>query len=359
MAHDLIVEGEEMAQAAAALAEGAPSSRAAAAVEGGRHRLRSFGRLLGGACAMQSLYDQMDRVAPTEATVFIVGESGTGKDLVAQTIHEMSARRNEPFLAVNCGAISPNLMESELFGHERGSFTGAERQHKGYFERAAGGTLFLDEVTEMPLELQVKLLRVLETGKLVRVGGQALIDVDVRVIAATNRQPEHAIAAGRLRQDLYHRLNVFPLQVPPLRAREDDVELLAESFLEELNRLYGSHKRLGESMRRHLRTREWPGNVRELKNYVYRAFILADEEVQAPRAGASEAPAAALAAESVAIPLGSTMEEAERLLIHATLRHCGGLKKRAAEVLGISAKTLYNRLEAYKREERRDAVMGF
>lgn len=177
-------------------------------LRGELRRLGLFGQMLGNSTAMQTLYDQVSRVAPTEATVLLIGESGTGKELAAQTIHDLSLRRKQPFLPVNCGAISPNLIESEMFGHERGSFTGADRQHKGYFERANGGTLFLDEITEMPIELQVKLLRVLETGVFMRVGTNREIDSDVRVIAATNRDPKEAVADGKLRADLYHRLNV-------------------------------------------------------------------------------------------------------------------------------------------------------
>ncbi|MBX6394041.1 MAG: sigma-54-dependent Fis family transcriptional regulator, partial [Burkholderiales bacterium] len=181
--------------------------------------LGRFGHILGNSPVMQKLYDQIARVAPTSATVLLIGESGTGKELAAQTLHDLSRRKKKPFLPLNCGAVSPNLIESELFGHEKGSFTGADRQHKGYFERADGGTLFLDEITEMPLELQVKLLRVLETGMVMRVGTNTPIPVDVRVIAATNRNPAKAVQEGKLREDLYHRLNVFPITLPPLRER--------------------------------------------------------------------------------------------------------------------------------------------
>src|SRR5690349_22527184 len=199
-------------------------------------KLGRYGHLLGSSPPMQKLYDQLGRVAPTSATVLLVGESGTGKELAAQTVHEMSRRKRAPFLPLNCGAVSPQLIESELFGHEKGSFTGADRQHKGYFERCIGGTLFLDEITEMPQELQVKLLRVLETGTFTRVGTNENIATDVRLIAATNRPPEAAVAEGKLREDLYHRLNVFPLNMPPLRDRTSDIELLAQHFLEVLNK---------------------------------------------------------------------------------------------------------------------------
>ena len=198
--------------------------------------------MIGSSPVMQKLYDQLNRVSPTSATVLLVGESGTGKELAAQTIHDLSRRKKRPFLPLNCGAVSPNLIESELFGHEKGSFTGADRQHKGFFERAHGGTLFLDEITEMPAELQVKLLRVLETGTFMRVGTNTPIATDVRVIAATNRNPAKAVTDGKLREDLYHRLNVFPIELPPLRERGTDIEILARHFLDKFNQEEGTKK---------------------------------------------------------------------------------------------------------------------
>src|SRR3569833_1912497 len=231
-------------------------------------RLRHFRQMLGASPVMQKLYNHISRVAPTEATVLRLGESGTGKELAAQTIHELSLRQKQPFLPVNCGAISPHLIESEIFGHEKGSFTGADRQHKGYFERASGGTLFLDEITEMPIELQVKLLRVLETGTFMRSGSNQEIETDVRVVAASNRDPEAAVSEGKLRLDLYHRLNVFPLRIPPLRERGTDVELLAQHFLEELNAAHGTAKVLSADGLACLSNYHWPGNVRELRNYI-------------------------------------------------------------------------------------------
>ncbi len=316
-----------------------------------RETLRRYGRfgpMMGNSPAMQRLYDEMMRVAPTEATVLLVGESGTGKELAAQTLHELSLRRKRTFLAINCGAISPNLIESEMFGHERGSFTGAERQHKGYFERADGGTLFLDEITEMPLELQVKLLRVLETGLFMRVGTVKETAADVRVIAATNRDPEDAVRQGRLREDLYHRLNVFPLELPPLRARGDDVAMLADSFLAGLNQEARTSKTFAPSVREGLTGHDWPGNVRELRNFVQRAFILADEGLlTTPVAPVSMSLGVRQDADSISIPMGTSLAEAERQLIFATLKRHGGVRRRAAHVLGISSKTLYNRLEEY------------
>jgi two-component system, NtrC family, response regulator AtoC len=317
-------------------------------LRGELRRFGRFGRMLGNSPAMQQLYDQISRVAPTGATVLLVGESGTGKELAAQSIHDLSLRRKQAFLPVNCGAISPNLIESEMFGHERGSFTGADRLHRGYFERADGGTLFLDEITEMPMELQVKLLRVLETGYFMRVGTNKEISADVRVIAATNRDPEEAVAEGRLRADLYHRLNVFPLQLPPLRERGKDVELLAQSFLDDLNAEHGTRKQFPPSALDMLNSHSWPGNVRELRNYVQRAYIMAEENsVETASVPLHISPARPTAGSVLMVPVGTSLAEADRQIILATLEQCGGVKKRAAEILGISLKTLYNRLEEY------------
>ncbi|AXV79951.1 MULTISPECIES: sigma-54-dependent transcriptional regulator [Ralstonia solanacearum species complex] len=317
-------------------------------LRGELRRLGLFGQMLGNSPAMQTLYDQVSRVAPTEATVLLIGESGTGKELAAQTIHDLSLRRKQPFLPVNCGAISPNLIESEMFGHERGSFTGADRQHKGYFERANGGTLLLDEITEMPVELQVKLLRVLETGVFMRVGTNREIDTDVRVIAATNRDPEEAVADGKLRADLYHRLNVFPLQLPPLRERGKDVELLAQHFLDQLNAQNNSKKIFLPQAMDTLRAYNWPGNVRELRNYVQRAYIMADDTgISTEAVPLQISTTQASSGSTLTIPVGTSLASADKKIILATLEQCGGVKKRAAELLGISLKTLYNRLEEY------------
>jgi DNA-binding NtrC family response regulator len=310
--------------------------------------LGRFGRLVGRSKPMLEVYDLIARVAATDATVLVRGESGTGKELVAETIHRLSRRRDAPLVPVNCGAISPNLIESELFGHERGSFTGADRLRPGLFERANAGTLFLDEITEMPLELQVKLLRVLETGSVVRVGGSEPIAVDVRIIAATNRDPGEAVKAGQLREDLYYRLNVFPIALPPLRERTGDVELLAEHFLAAQNREAGTSKRFGRAALERLRLEPWPGNVRELANAVQRAFILGEDEIGA-NALPPSSPAPPEAAEGLVLQVrvGAPIVEVERRLILATLELVRGDKKKAAELLGISLKTLYNRLNVY------------
>jgi len=317
-------------------------------------KLGRFGHLLGSSPPMQKLYDQLGRVAPTSATVLLIGDSGTGKELAAQTIHEMSRRKRAPFLPLNCGAVSPQLIESELFGHEKGSFTGADRQHKGYFERVHGGTLLLDEITEMPQELQVKLLRVLETGTFLRVGTTTPIVADVRLIAATNRNPEQALADGKLREDLYHRLNVFPIAMPPLRERGTDIELLAQHFLDQLNKQEGTGKWFAPPTIAALYGHAWPGNVRELKNYVQRAFILADEVIDAQLAPATVS--APDSAPLLTVRVGSTLEEVSRRLIEATLAECGS-KRKAADLLGISLKTLYNRLAAYKGEPEEERAL--
>ena len=318
-----------------------------------RAELRKFGRfghMIGNSPRMQAVYDLITRVAPTDATVLITGESGTGKELVAQAIVELGPRRHKPFLPVDCGAIPPTLIESELFGHERGSFTGASQQRRGHFERASGGTLFLDEITEMPIELQAKLLRVIESGTLTRVGGETRIPMTVRLIAASNRPPREAIQEKKLREDLFYRLNVFPIVLPPLRERDGDALMLAEHFLELMNHAEETDKKLSDRARERIRAYAWPGNVRELKNELQRAFILADGDIELD--GLTPGPQPTTAPRSGALPpaeVGGSLGDAERLLIIATLERCGGDKKKAAEILGISLKTLYNRLHLYAR----------
>ncbi|MEJ1126054.1 sigma-54 dependent transcriptional regulator [Variovorax sp. CCNWLW225] len=336
-----------------------------------------FGHLIGRSQPMQRVYRQISRVAGTAVTVFIHGESGTGKELVARAVHDLSRRREQPFLAVNCGALSPHLVESEIFGHERGSFTGAERQHQGFFERAHGGTLFLDEVTEMPLELQVKLLRVLESGTFMRVGSTQVQQTDVRIIAATNRDAGEAVARGTMREDLLYRLNVFPIGLPPLRERGDDIALIATSFLQDLARQEGGSKHFTPGALARLAAHRWPGNVRELRNVVQRAWVMAsgneiDEEwlPAADSAGAGPEPEAtrgrALAPppingqrdaavappeageDQIVIEVGTQLAEVERRVILATYERCGRHKERTAALLGISMKTLYNRLKEYQ-----------
>jgi two-component system response regulator HydG len=325
-------------------------------------QLEHFGALYGACVPMRKLFRTIERLARSTAPVIILGESGSGKELVATTLHQLSPRAGQPFIAVNCGAITETLIESELFGHERGSFTGASRTHRGCFERASGGTLFLDEITEMPIDMQVRLLRVLETGRFCRVGGDSEISTDVRVLAASNRDLQQAVASGRLREDLMYRLCVIPLSVPPLRDRDDDALLLADMFLQHLNDEHHESKRLSHRAKEQILEHRWPGNVRELKNVIHRAFVLSDDEVNVdmdetarpehtpqPRlvSAATSSPSTLGESFAVRIPVGMSLDDAEKALITATLRAVAGSKSKAAQVLGISLKTLYNRLHAY------------
>ncbi len=310
--------------------------------------------LIGRSSAIDAVLQLIARVAPTEATVLVCGESGSGKELVARSIHDLSARRSGPFVAINCGAVPPTLVESELFGHEKGSFTGAVSTHRGLIERAEGGTLFLDEITEMPLDLQVRLLRFLETRSFYRVGGREELRADLRVIAATNRNPGQAVRDGQLREDLLYRLAVFPIDVPPLRAREGDAALLGRHFLDNLNRAHGTDKRFSAAASATLRSHTWPGNVRELRNAVERAYILCDEIVELePETMRSNGVASQA---ELRIAIGTRLADVERSLIEATLGHFMGNKRRAAEVLGCSLKTLYNKLAAYQRADAPAAI---
>ncbi len=304
-----------------------------------------FGRLIGASQPMRDVYEQIDRVAGTGAGVLISGETGTGKELVAETIHASSRRSKEPFLPLNCGAVSATLIESELFGHERGSFTGAERLHKGYFERADHGTLFLDEITEMPADLQIKLLRVLESATLCRVGGAAAIRVDVRIVAATNADLESDIKEGRFRADLYYRLNVLQIRVPPLRDRPEDIVLLARAFAAEVSARVGRPApELDEETLARLRSYPWPGNVRELRSVIERALILHPGRGLAALDLAPEpvAPAAtaAGAAASDDLTLRENLNRLERSLLVDAHRRAHGVRREAARLLGIDPRNL-------------------
>lgn len=323
----------------------------AATLTGARTRdipAHSFGRLVGGSAAMRQAFGLIERVAPTEVPVLILGESGSGKELVAQTLHEQSSRVTGPFVPLNCGAIPHNLIEAELFGYEKGAFAGALRAHAGVFERAAGGTVFLDEITEMSADLQVRLLRVLESGRFTRLGGSEELTCKARIIAATQREPAEAIAAGVLRRDLMFRLAVFPVALPPLREREGDVLMLARQFLAEMNRQYGTSKKLTGEAEARLTAYTWPGNVRELKNCVQRAYILADHLLDAQSVATldqwSSRPATQ---ETLTWRVGQSLADMERDAILATLAHFDGDKRQTAIVLGVSLKTLYNRLNAW------------
>jgi DNA-binding NtrC family response regulator len=322
-----------------------------------RRQLRdkgSFGRIVGNSPKMRKIYQVIEQAAPTPASVLIIGESGTGKELVAQTIHQLSPRAEAPFVAINCAAIPETLLESEIFGHERGAFTGATDRRAGCFELADRGTLFLDEIAEMVPVTQVKLLRVLQERRFRRLGGRVEQDVDVRVIAATNVNPLDAIREGKLRDDLYYRLNVFTIELPALRERKEDLPLIIQAFLDEFNaRDRRNVKAVTPDAMRMLEMYDWPGNVRELRNVVERATILAKgefiEPAHLPRFGVSPRTVEPVPTSSgVTIAPGMTVDEAERKLIIATLDAAGNNKTRAAEMLGISLKTLHNKLNRMK-----------
>ncbi len=306
----------------------------------------AFGRMIGSSPEMRRIYQIVEQAAPTTASVLITGESGTGKELVAQTIHQLSPRGKMPYVAINCAAIPETLLESEIFGHEKGAFTGAMERRQGVFELADRGTIFLDEIAEMTPQTQVKLLRVLQERSFRRLGGRVETPVDVRVIAATNQDPMHAVRDNKLREDLYYRLNVFSIALPPLRDRKDDLALLAQAFLAEFaERNEKTTKAVSVEAMRRLEQYHWPGNVRELRNIMERATILADgdfiEVKHLPPLGAA---VLAAAGAQMALEPGITVEEAERRLIILTLEHTNDNKTRAAEILGISLKTLHNKL---------------
>jgi DNA-binding NtrC family response regulator len=306
----------------------------------------TFGRMIGSSAQMRKVYQTIEQAAPTSASVLIWGESGTGKELVAQTIHQLSPRNNAPFVPINCAAIPETLLESEIFGHEKGAFTGAVDRREGCFELADRGTLFLDEIAEMTPSTQVKLLRVLQERRFRRLGGRNEQSVDVRVIAATNVVPADAVKTGKLREDLYYRLNVFAIDLPPLRARKEDLALLIQSFLTEFNQRNNKNVSAMEpAAMRILEQYNWPGNVRELRNVIERAVILAPGEfIESKHLPPLVSDAPEIAKPTLSIAPGTTVEEAERRLILMTLEHTRDNKTRAAEILGISLKTLHNKL---------------
>jgi DNA-binding NtrC family response regulator len=315
--------------------------------------------LVGGSPAMQQVFSLVRQVAPSKAPVLIAGESGTGKELVARAIHHLSPRRGGAFVAINCAAMPETLMESELFGHEKGAFTGAIERRAGCFELAQHGTLLLDELAEMPVATQAKLLRVLEDSRVRRLGGKNEIVVDVRVIASTNKSLEDALRKGELRDDLFYRLNVFQIALPPLRQREGDIPLLTEALIRDLNRKHGckvteASKDVLDMLQRH----NWPGNVRELRNVLERAVIIAGEGPLSPAhlphfgASATSRPTPEFKEpDAIRLPVGTTVNEAEKALIQLTLQHTKNNKTRAAEILGISLKTLFNKLKEYGSSE--------
>lgn len=303
--------------------------------------------LAGNSPAMAELREQVRRVAPTEASVFIEGESGVGKELVAGAIHAESGRSG-PFVALNCGAVPADLLNSQLFGHERGSFTGANARHIGLFEQAQGGTLFLDELAEMPIQLQVHLLRALENRTIRRVGGTDDIAVDVRLISATNRSHQEAILSSRLREDLYYRLAEFPMAVPPLRERPEDILPLANLFLQRLNERYETRRHLSAEGADVLHGYSWPGNIRELKNIIQRTYILADGDLLTPTLPGGVCRPIAETEKTITFSVGTPMHEIERRMLFKTLAYFDNNKAKAAQALGVTTKTIYNRLTAYK-----------
>ncbi len=327
-------------------------------LEVARRRLREtgvLGSMVGVSKPMRQIFGLIEQIAPSNVSVLITGESGTGKEMVARTLHDLSPRKTHPFVAVNCAAIPETLIESELFGHEKGSFTGAVERRAGCFELASGGTLLLDELGEMPIGTQAKLLRVLEERKFRRIGARTEQDADVRVLAATNRDPEDAVARGHLRSDLFYRLNVFNIQLPPLREHLEDVPAMAEAMLDEMNRKHGRRvSGVASSMLDRLMAHDWPGNARELRNTIERAVILCPDGAPLDaghlQAGFSKSQAQATYAGDegiVPVRVGTTVDQAERMLILRTLESTGQNKTRAAEILDISLKTLHNKLKEY------------
>jgi DNA-binding NtrC family response regulator len=334
-------------------------------LEASRRKLRDvgvLGPLVGPSKKMQEVFRLIEMVAPSTASVLITGESGTGKELVARTIHSVSKRKAKPFVAINCAAIPETLIESEVFGHEKGAFTGALERRTGCFELAEGGTLLLDEIGEMPIGTQAKLLRVLEDRKLRRLGSKVETSVDVRVLAATNKPPEEAVASGQLRNDLYYRLNVFNIHLPPLREHKEDVPELVQALLADMNE---KHNRgvagVTETVMNAFQAYAWPGNTRELRNTLERAVIVCDGALVEPRHlppgfGQVVPRAPVQEANAVRLGVGTTVEEAERLLILKTLEATNNNKTRAAEILGISLKTLHNKLKEYGAQSASEAA---
>ncbi|MFC3096128.1 sigma-54-dependent Fis family transcriptional regulator [Alteromonas sediminis] len=311
--------------------------------------LNQFGHILGSSSCMLKLFRTLRKVANSDLNVLVMGESGAGKELIAQTLHDVGVRADGPFVALNCGAISPELIDSELFGHVKGAFTGAHKDHTGLFEQAKGGTLFLDEVTEMPIEHQVKLLRVLELGEFRPVGSNTAEYADVRIVAATNRDPSDAVADGILREDLYYRLAQIPVHVPPLRERSDDVIGLTEHFLAYRNAVEETNKSISQAALNRIVEHDWPGNVRELKHAVERAFVMADNVIEETHL--TFVPLTEKITEENTVPTGIPLADIEREAILNTLEENKGSKKRTADQLGITVKTLYNKLEKYDQQE--------
>ena len=357
-AYDFLQKPVDAARLRTILANATRQRDTAIELEVARRRLREtgiLGSMVGGSHAMREIFALIEQIAPSNVSVLITGESGTGKEMVARTLHALSPRKPRPFVALNCAAMPETLMESELFGHEKGSFTGAVERRAGCFELANGGTLLLDEIGDMPFGTQAKLLRVLEDRKVRRLGARNEQEVDVRVLAATNRDPDEAVAQGSLRSDLYYRLNVFHIHMPPLRQHMEDVPPMAESMVAEMNQKHGRRvSGVGPSILDRMLAYDWPGNARELRNTIERAVILCPDGMPLevphlpPGFGKLQAPAiTTLDSNILPVRVGTTVNEVERLLILRTLESTGQNKTRAAEILGVSLKTLHNKLKEY------------
>jgi DNA-binding NtrC family response regulator len=355
-AYDFIQKPVEPARLKQILQNAARQRGTALELEATKRKLRDtglFGQMVGSSREMQEIFHLVEMVAPSTASVLITGESGTGKEMVARTIHDLSPRKSKPFVAINCSAIPETLIESEIFGHEKGAFTGAMERRAGCFELAEEGTLLLDEIGEMPAATQAKLLRVLEDRKLRRLGSKSETPVDVRVLAATNKVPEEAVARGELRGDLYYRLNVFNIHIPPLRDHKEDVPQLVDALLADMNAKHGrSVAGVSDSVLQMFQNYNWPGNVREMRNTLERGVIVCDGALVEPRHlppnfGSGGVKPVVSDGEGIRLEVGTTVGEAEKLLILKTLAANNNNKTRAAEVLGISLKTLHNKLKEY------------
>ncbi|HVN92603.1 MAG TPA: sigma-54 dependent transcriptional regulator [Terracidiphilus sp.] len=359
-AYDFLQKPVDPTRLKTILANATKQRQTAIELEVARRRLREsgvLGQLVGSSKRMREIFTLIEQVAPSNVPILITGESGTGKELVARTLHDLSPRKARPFVAVNCAAIPETLIESEIFGHEKGAFTGAVERRAGCFELAGGGTLLLDEIGEMPSGTQAKLLRVLEERKFRRLGARNELDTDVRVLAATNRDPQKAVAEGHLRADLYYRLNVFNIAMPPLREHLDDLPPMVEAMVSEMNQKHGRKvSGIAPSMLERLMAHNWPGNARELRNTIERAVILCPDGApldagHLPQGFGKELGSTAIADDgAITVRVGATVDEAERLLILRTLEATGQNKTRAAEILGVSLKTLHNKLKEYGRE---------
>ncbi len=369
-AYDYIPKPVEPVRLKTVLQNATRQREADVALEVTRRQLRDtgvLGPLVGSSPEMKAIFAMIERVAPSNVSVLVTGESGTGKELVARALHDLSSRRNKPFVAVNCAAIPETLIESEIFGHEKGAFTGALERRAGCFELAEEGTLLLDEIGEMPAATQAKLLRVLEDRKLRRLGSKVETPVDVRVVAATNKNPQQAVASGELRGDLFYRLNVFNIQMPPLRNHRSDIRLIAEKMIDAMNeRHHCTVSGMTDALLARLNAYDWPGNVRELRNTIERATILAGSGLlhvehlppnfgepgfapaAQPQAQAAAVPAEQAHDNAVHVQVGTTVDEAEKQLILRTLLSTHHNKTKAAEILGISSKTLQNKLKEYR-----------